>query len=65
LHYVGPTSRLHLCGIGQADQWNASPAGQDFREYEKNLKKDWLEGLTLPRTMPKMRATCSEQRNTE
>lgn len=37
----------------------------EFGAHEKNLKKDWLEGLTLPRTMPKMRATCSKQRNTK
>jgi len=28
---------------------------------EKNLKKDWVEGLTIFQTMHKMRATCSEQ----
>src|SRR5690606_11447471 len=40
--------------------WGRQP--REFVEIEKNLKKYWLEGLTLPRAMPKMRATCSEQR---
>src|SRR5690606_32315851 len=51
------------------DQTLICAAGRGFRggtdKYEKNLKKDWFEGLTTPRPMPKMRATCSEQRNAE
>src|SRR5690606_41806587 len=40
--------------------WGRQP--REFVEIEKNLKKYWLEGLTPPRGMPTMRATCSEQR---
>lgn len=49
---------------GSRGPGNIHPGRQprEFAEIEKNLKKYWFEGLTLPRAMPKMRATCSEQR---
>ncbi|TKA90962.1 MULTISPECIES: hypothetical protein [Halopseudomonas] len=51
------------------DQTLITAVGHGFRgenqKPEKNLKKDWLGGLTDPGAMPKMRATCSEQRNAE